>query len=176
MATNSHELQAYGIDDERSDLRVHVCPKVQRLYIFRTDDARLAIYTGQYKLKTAYQKDILTARGYVVPWDDIPNIAEHVVDDSVWDVACFQTDMTTTEKGEAAALVAQAFFQTGKIRFVPVVEVVQDYSRQLAGQDLVIRIMRRVQVKCDYNGGRRDRGGTGNLFIQTEEANPFSRH
>ncbi len=30
-----------------------------------------------------------------------------------------------------------------------------------------------TQVKCDFDGGRKELGGTGNLFLQVKEANPF---
>ena len=42
--------------------------------------------------------------------------------------------------------------------------------------DLLVTASLRIQVKCDYRGGPRELGGSGNLFLQTHECNPLRRH
>lgn len=173
---NSTDLYEYGIADEQSDLRIHVCVKARRLYVYQTEVVRELLTVRDYPLRSASQNGQLTAYGYVIPWRDIPNIKEEEVAADIWKVIPIGRDMDPTEKGRRAAEIARAFLQTGTLRFAPLVEVVHDFDRQLAGADLVVSIRRIVQVKCDYNGGNKAYGGTGNLFIQTAERNPHQRH
>jgi len=45
---------------------------------------------------------------------------------------------------------------------------------QLRGTDILVACNKRIQVKCDYRSGKKP-NGTGNLFLQKSERNPFKR-
>lgn len=173
MAMKSADaLQDYGIEQEQSDLRIHVCPKVRRVYVFRTAVARRLIEAGRYPVKKPTQNGVVTAEGYAIPVQDIRGCGEYEVPSEVWEDAAFRKDMTTSEKGAAAVIVAKTLLKSGYVRFTPEVTEENALADQYAGIDLRVSVVRSVQVKCDYDGGNRERGGTGNLFIQTAEINP----
>lgn len=55
-------------------------------------------------------------------------------------------------------------------------EIITSTKLQYEGLDIIIGLGARIQVKCDFAGGERALGGTGNLFIQTQECNPHRKH
>lgn len=169
-------LVDYGIEQERTDIRIHVCVRVKRLYVYSRDAALLAIRTHSYPVKPAYQDGMKTAEGYAVPWTDIADCREVWLHGSYWRVDPIREDMTTTEKGAAAANIVSRALQGGYVPLPIQVQVVEDRSTQIAGVDLVAHCALRLQVKCDFGGGDKKFGGTGNLFIQTSELNPKQAH
>lgn len=171
-----NDLTNYGIEQERTDIRIHVCVRVKRLYVYSREAALLAIRTHQYAIKSAYQDGMKTAEGYAVPWNDIADCREVWLHGSYWRVNPIRDDMSTTEKGAAAAHIVSRALQGGYVPLPMQVLEVTDRATQIDGVDLVTRCALRLQVKCDFHGGERKFGGTGNLFIQLSEANPYQRH
>lgn len=166
-------LVEYGIGTEASDMRAHVCVLARRVYIFDTEAARQAIATGRFRRVGASTGAIKTAEGYLVPPTAIPG-CKSIPIPADW-LAIERTDSTTVKGDKAMAVVARLAEQFG----LPVptkLQIVTSHREQIAGIDAVIEPPRRsLQVKCDFEGGNVEHGGTGNLFIQVAECNPYGR-
>ncbi len=58
---------------------------------------------------------------------------------------------------------------------INIVEI-NDEQMQVNGTDIYVSAKIKIQVKCDYNAGHIEYGGTGNLFLQISECNLFGSH
>ena len=170
---NNKELINYGITEEESDFRIHVCPKSNSLYLISTKELKELIKVKNYKIVSVYTNNIETAKGYLIPIKDInvlPNTLEIQLVQSWKNMKeqISEGNLDNTEKGFIAELAARwsliSFF---KIPFGLMNDATKD--EQLKGIDFKIA-NETFQVKCDYNGGKK---GTGNLFIQIKECNPY---
>lgn len=166
-----NDLVEYGIHTENSDIRAHVAVNAGRVYVFWTKFGVEVCKTGKYKLKEAYQPGVSypTARGYLVPWYDIPGIVP-IGARSIIEQQRFDENESTSVKGEKASRVVEWLLRAGWFPLPALPIVSDDIQIQRSGIDLIVRGSWRIQVKCDYRGGE---GGTGNLFLQIEERNPF---
>ena len=171
---NNKQLINYGITEEESNFRIHVFPKSNNLYLILTKELKELIKVKNYKIVSVYTNNIVTAQGYLVPIKDInylPSTLEIPLAQSWNDIKkqIGKGDLDNSEKGFIAETVAQwsliSFF---KIPFDSIKNATKD--EQLKGIDFKINA-ETFQVKCDYNGGEK---GTGNLFIQINECNPFN--
>lgn len=176
------ELVDYGIQTEKSDIRVHVCPVVRRVYIYPTQSGLDAVNSGLYQKASAYQPGFegRTAEGYKVPPDGIAFCAEIRVRDSVWNAVNIKKDDSTTEKGAKAVKIVRSMLKHGLCPIPTPNQEVLSHEMQINGTDILVRKGTRqevkIQVKCDFTGGRRDIGGSGNLYLQTAEINPLRMH
>jgi hypothetical protein len=176
-------LIEYGIQTEQSDFRVHVCPVVKKVYVYRTVHGLSAIQEGHYRMVPGYQDGIdePTAKGYLVPPDDIKACIAISFPSEVWDYYQFVEKESTSKKGDKAKTLVMDMLREG---FLPVpiwpTEVTARRA-QLLGIDIILEPTNgkqkeiSIQVKCDYKGGSKTYGGTGNLFLQIAECNP-SKH
>lgn len=177
-------LVDYGIQNEQSDIRVHVCPAVRRVYCYPTLDGLKIIKRGNYRLVPAFQPgwDAPTAEGYLVPPGDIPNCVELKFRDLYWNHLAFQKKESTSIKGEKAVRLVKFMLRHGFLPLPTRSQVIEDKDMQVQGTDILVKAKHlnykdlRIQVKCDFDGGRRDLGGTGNLFLQVRESNPFGMY
>lgn len=173
----------YGIQNERSDLRAHVCPVVRRVYVFPTEEGQRIIKTGKWRRTAGYQKGVdgPTAMGYLVPPFAICRCIALEVRDVAWDAVRFSDEDDTTTKGHKAVLLVENMIRAG---LFPLPYVIHECETELAkavqidGDDIVVltganRV--HIQVKCDYPGGDKTLGGTGNLFLQVQERNPLKK-
>lgn len=175
-ATN---LVDYGIQTEQSDLRAHVCVAVGLVYVFRTADAlrvmQAGIAKGLYKPRQATQPGAsgATAQGYAVPVADLSTVpirAQHLIE-----AQAFNPQDSTTDKGRKAVAVVVELLGRGWFPLLSIrAQESADARIQVSGVDLLVSGQWRIQVKCDFYGGSRPQG-TGNLFLQTAERNPFGR-
>ncbi len=178
---NRTSLVEYGIQTEQSDVRAHVCPAVRRVYVYPTASGLSAVSAGKYPLRPAYQPGWPepTAEGYLVPPEDIPNCVELRFRDRAWDALAFDRGESTTAKGDKAVRLVKSMLKQGLLPLPSESQVVEEMDMQVKGTDIFVRANQlrerdvRVQVKCDFNGGRKELGGTGNLFLQARERNPF---
>jgi len=174
-------LVDYGIQTEESDIRVHVCPLVRRVHVYPTAFGVKAIETGKYRQTHGYQPgwDKPTALGYLVPPTEISYCLELAFRDLTWDALDIRQDETTTSKGDKAVRLVKMMLKRGMIPFPTESEIISEKDMQITGTDIFVKanFLRakdiRIQVKCDYKGGRRELGGSGYLFLQTKEHNPF---
>ena len=174
------ELYNYGIQNEDSTLRAHVCPKVRRVYIFPTKCGLEAIKDGKGCPKNGYQPNVeyATGYGYCVPPFDIKGCVSLQFNNSAWDKMKFCSDDSTSDKGNKAARLVKAMLLNGLFP-LPLPRSAQDQlpaDIEIKGTDIIVHLCGgtfKIQVKCDFNGGEKKLGGTGNLYLQTAEINPL---
>lgn len=175
------ELYEYGIMQEKSDARAHVCPVVQRIYVFDTEAARKAIREGNHPIRDASQDGIdgRTATGWLVPVSNIPGIVSLRVRECTWQALDFSPQHSPSHKGREAVRLVTAMIKRGCFPFPAYADSTVDLSTEIDGTDIIASTPsqdRHIQVKCDRRGGRKELGGTGNLFLQKAERNPLDRH
>lgn len=168
-------LVEYGIQNEQSDIRAHVCFAIKRVYIFKTINGLKAIEDRIYKERSAYQNGIETAKGYAVPISDIEDIREISISDE--DIEFLSPDIndTETDKGQKAMWIVTGLLKKGLFPLWLDTENADSKEMQISGIDIIITCKKRIQVKCDFKGGSRILGGTGNLFLQIKECNPYKQ-
>lgn len=178
---NHASLVDYGIQTEQSDIRVHVCPAIRRVYVYPTESGLLVIKTGKYRLAFGYQPgwEEPTAKGYLVPPEDIPHCVEVMFRNIAWDTLKFCKDDSTSVKGGKALRLVKSMLKRGMLPLPAETEIISDKDIQISGTDIIVKSNQlrqddiRIQVKCDFEGGRKELGGTGNLFLQVKEINPL---
>lgn len=182
------KLANYGIHTEESDWRIHVCVKAKAVYCFPRDAAVAAVnrraMINQDGHKVVTTGDIVTATGYAIPIEEIDPIypvripsgwISHVHGARAY--ITIHERMSTTAKGEKAEKVVAALWRNGYLNFIRPISLQEqtEIHVQHRGIDL-IAVMPTVQIKCDFAGGDKALGGTGNLFIQLSECNPYQQH
>jgi len=175
------ELHEYGIMQEQSDTRAHVCSVVQRVYVFDTDAAREVIRNGSYPVREATQNGVKgrTATGWLVPPKDIPACVALSPRPHTWSHLDFSETHSTAHRGREAMRLVDGLIREGMFPLPahPTGELTIDTDME--GKDIRVHVakqIRHIQVKCDRRGGSKDLGGTGNLFLQKAERNPRGLH
>jgi hypothetical protein len=176
VPTGNMSLKDYGIQSEASDFRAHVAYKAQRVYVFPTKNGLRSIETGNYKELTATQQDIVTARGYAVPISHIDGLSEVLIPLDLHQKIKIENFMPSGEKGRRATWIVATMMKKSLIPLPVIVDFAEELALQISGTDIIVAAKLHVQVKCDYNGGDRRYGGTGNLFLQVAECNPFKQY
>lgn len=173
--TKPDYLVEYGILNERSDYRAHVCVLAETVYVFPTRSAIKAIQSGKYDGKPAYQPGYNkpTAWGFPVPVRDLERVIPLWAKVTI-QAAAFCEDDSTSVKGDKAVKVVAALLKAGWFPLPVNPKIISDAEMQITGLDIYVRAECRIQVKCDYKGGV-GRSCTGNLYLQTAEINPFKR-
>jgi len=191
------DLVDYGIQNEESDLRIHVSPATKSIYVYDTINGVDAVVcdsaNGNRKVKVRTQmKDefgdpivdrtgaplkVVTAEGYLVPPHDIYGCHRIDIPDDVLNTANFRFHDSTTQKGNKAVVVVKKMLNRGLIPLTPDdVDEISDEEMQVSGVDISISSKAKIQVKCDWKAGPKEYGGTGNLFLQVSECNPLNQH
>lgn len=167
-----------GIQTEKSLLRAHVCPVVKRVYIFERAMGVKAIETKRYKERQTRTNGIITAVGYLVPPLDIEGCIEIEGKPEWWPI--FKPNLSTSDKGFLAMRMVRAMLIERMIPLsfnIPLnVLEITDQDLQINGVDIIVKTSITIQTKCDYKGGSKHLGGTGNLFLQTKECNPYRQY
>lgn len=169
-------MTEHGILNEGSDLRAHVCPRERRIYVYPTTKGAAAVQSDSYLLVPAHQNGVegATAMGCWVPPDDIEECISISPREATWQAIGFRDDDGLGEKGRKALRLVKGLIQHGLFPGSLGGIEITDRDLQIEGMDIIIRAMslpeRRVQVKCDYKGGR------SGLYLQTEERNPLGIH
>ena len=176
MGTGNTKLVDYGIQNEKSDIRAHVCPLVGCVYAFKTKDGRACVESGKYPASSAFTGDTETARGYLVPPRNIPGCHQIKIPAALLAVVNLQEHEDTIEKGNKAVLIISELLKKGLFPIDLIPKDVADKDLQVEGVDIIIALEARIQVKCDYRGGPKAYGGTGNLFLQVSECNPHKKY
>ena len=88
----------------------------------------------------------------------------------------FSPEDSTGAKGDKAVKIVSGLIRRGMFPFYLEGIEVGDYDLQIEGLDIIVSMNARIQVKCDYRGGPRWHGGTGNLFLQVAECNPLNEY
>jgi len=169
-------MSNYGIQNEKSDYRVHVCFKEGAVYIFERIHAWTKCQTGSYRQVSGYQSGYFfpTSQGYLVPPDDILGCLRIEIPHDIMAAVHPDKHESTSQKGRKAEQVFEWMRKRGLIPMLSIIEV-DDTHEQLTGVDVKVRDDIRLQIKCDFDGGRKP-NGSGNLFLQTAELNPGKHH
>lgn len=174
--SGNHVLIEHGITTEKSDLRCHVCPREQTVYIFPTEAGARAISEGNYPVHQAYQKGVSvpTAEGCWVPVEDIASCIAIRLRAVTWNSVGFSSADPLAEKGRKALRLVKAMIIQGLFPGSLGCTEITEQDIQVQGMDIIIHAVnlpaRRVEVKCDYKGGRKG------LFLQLRECNPLRIH
>jgi hypothetical protein len=167
-------LVQYGIQTEDSDMRVHISAVSRRAYVYLTKSGLDAIQSGNFRKVAVYTKYIKTAEGYLVPPDKIPGCYSVNIPDEDW--IEINNLESTSEKGRKAVEITKRLLKR-KLISVPVsIAEITDEVMQVKGTDIYVSARVQIQVKCDFSAGHKEYGGTGNLFLQISECNPFKRY
>lgn len=168
------DLFGYGVQNEESDIRAHVCVLAERVYVFPTWAGVKAIKSGLWPEVPAYQTgvDFATAKGFLIRPEGIERCTFVLVPALIREINFSPTDSTSI-KGEKAAGVVETMLRRGWFPLPADPDTITDLTLQRSGVDIMVVGNWRIQVKCDYRGGcGKDIGCTGNLFLQTQELNP----
>jgi len=177
------KLVDYGIQNEESDYRVHVCGIYNVCYVFQTKRMSIFVEKNVYPTRSAYIGKTETAIGHIVPITDAIDrgvVVAKTIPMSIW-VKCPKTkDGETSIKGIWAVGIAKKAIEKGIITFgnIESHEVISKVE-QVKGKDLLIVNNKiNVQVKCDLRAclKTQDPYGTNNLFIQIKECNPTKQY
>lgn len=171
-------LVDYGIQVEESDYRAHVCFAVGVVYVFPTQSGKDCVLSGKYPSRTALQRGVkyATAEGYIVPIGDIKNCEAATIPEDVLGGLRPDRFESTTVKGERAIMAFQEMCARGLISLPLSTTDIKSKEAQIQGKDMIVTSDASIQVKCDYFGGSKKLGGTGNLFLQVRECNPLGLH
>jgi hypothetical protein len=177
MSLGNTKLVDYGIQSENSDLRAHVCVIGKKVYIYKTKAGLEQIGKNNYRKVQVKTNNIITAEGYLVPWNDISGIKSVKISPITLKHAGFTQEkhqMTSSEKGNSAVAVVKKLLKSGLFPIEVYAEKIDDEDMQISGTDILLKLKDcRIQVKCDWAAGE---GGTGNLFLQTAECNPHKEY
>ena len=168
-------LFEYGITTEHSHIRAHVSVVNRTIYVFQTHEGRRTIESGCWPLRRASQPGVTgpTAEGWCVDVNAIADIRR--LKFFTWEGwTQFRRELDTSRKGALAVLCVIAAMQRGRFPFWVDASEDDRQNVQQQGTDILIFCRKKIQVKCDYDGGDKP-AGTGNLFLQRAERNPLKR-
>jgi len=170
---------AYGIYEEKSDLRAHVGVLARTVYVYPTQPAITFLLgsNGTYRQAPVYTGEVQTARGYLVPPSHIPSLRTVSIPDHIMQQAAFAESDSTSDKGAKAVRIIKWLLATGRFPLRLDGREISDLDMQIQGLDIIVHTNLRIQVKCDWRASlERSKpvpACTGNLFIQTHECNPY---
>ena len=162
-----------GIQTENSDIRAHVSVVGKCVYVFQTKNGVKAARMSR-SIKEGGQPGYRgrTFRGVTVPWRSVEGI-KRITHNNWSEWGRFSPSLDTSQKGKLAVEFVQCVLKGGAFPFWITAEEDNRREIQISGTDLIVDSKIRIQVKCDYEAGE---GGTGNLFLQTAECNPFKKY
>jgi len=167
-------LVKYGISEESAQYRIHVCVHVKQIYVYERTDVLPII--DNYPDRSAFTDKVLTAKGKIIPITEIPELQTVGIPEDYLNEFPITRNDSTSNKGNNAVFIAKKALISGLIRLKLYSEIIDDKTLQIEGADIIITNKIIIQVKCDYYGGDKRLGGTGNLFIQTHERNLYMNY
>ena len=147
---NNTGLVEYGIEDETTDYRAHVCPLVRRVYVFETKSGIEAVKESGLESVAVYSAcakhwghkpdcpicsgkgKVLTALGFPVPVTTIPGVVEVSLPREWWEKAGIDESQSTSEKGDRAVRIVAGMIKTGRFPFMVSQEFITDRDIQIS--------------------------------------------
>ena len=172
------KLVDYGIHNEGSDIRAHVCVVAKTVYVYPTIEGVSVVQSGTYQKRTVKTGAFVTAEGYLVPPSKIRRCLPVNVK-SLFDKYAIDFTDTQSVKGKRAVDIVLHMLKIGYFPFFVATDEVKDEMLQIQGTDIYVNAKMKIQVKCDFEGGEPKKPGergdrvTGNLFLQIAECNPY---
>lgn len=175
------ELFEYGIHNEASNIRAHVAPLANCVFVFPTISARRFIEENKKSLRkvSGFQDGVIgkTSDGYLISPSSIEYM--RVIKIKPDRFVGFSESLSTPEKGDRAVAIVEALLKAGRFPLWFEGEFAMDLETQLKGSDISASGKWSIEVKCDFRAseqpGKPDARCTGNLFLQTAERNPLRR-
>lgn len=174
--TGNRNLVNYGIQNEGSDFRCHVGYQVQRVYVFPTQSGRIALNTGLYRKVPVVTNGIITAEGYPIPISHIDGMKEIIIPINTYSKYKITKDQRKNLMGQLATAIVVDMLIANLIPLPVALGPEPDKALQIDGCDILINASLKVQVKCDWMAGSKSLGGSGNVFLQVAECNPWKQH
>lgn len=176
------KLIEYGIRQEKTDYRIHVCGLSNVCYVFETAKMVQYLNVNEDKLRQVDVKTygVITAKGYLVSIANFLNLGigkEYILPSYIWKNVSEKD--SEKNKGVWAVGITKKAIESNIIVFNFVVKEETNIVKQIQGQDLlIVNNELKVQVKCDFRAclKQQHERGTGNLFIQTWECNPTKQY
>lgn len=175
----------YGVQNEQSDWRIHVGWSTQHVISFPTASGRKIIeakVTAQNANGITYSHDgmkevktngIPTAVGYPVPISQIEGVSQILIPLDIHRKYAGADMSSTSSKGKIAVAVVLDMLKRFLIPLPLTYSEVDDKALQIKGQDIIVNSNLRIQVKMDMRAGPTSNGGTGNIYLQVGECNPY---
>lgn len=177
IAQGNRVLVKYGIQTEGSNFRAHVCVIAKALYVYRTVDGVQRASDPRFPERSARTGNIITATGRLVPPKAIDSCMRTDIPPTILARNMIAETDSTTVKGRKATQIVASMMRDGYFPLpLDPKTIPEGDDVQFEGVDIVATADLRIQVKCDYAGGEKELGGTGNLFLQTAECNPYQAH
>jgi len=169
------QLVEYGIQTENSNYRTHVGYKTQHIFVFPTKNGLKEVikFNNIGKRTVSIDGKTITAKGYPVPISSIEDMQNIFIPHDIYSKYTIYPDMITTTKGQLAVQIVFEMLKRTLISLPINVDIKNSKAIQIKGTDIVISSKLKIQVKCDFNAGDKKYGGTGNVFLQTDECNPY---
>ncbi len=143
------------------------------LFQYKTEFMKELLSKNHFSLMPAYQDSIKTAEGFLVPYNNeiitsifLPQIKKEYLN--------FIDD--TSIKGNRAIKIVAHALKRGMVAFPFNISEVYEKELQLQGKDIIAISSFQIQVKCDWFAGPKEKGGTGNIYVQIRECNPKKKH
>lgn len=171
-------LIEWGIFQEKSDFRAHVGYPAQHAFIFPTKPAQSLAYAyrqrgiKEHDVKT---RDIITAKGYVMPLSQIVGLQKVMIPRDIYQKYPIRRQESTSLSGKMAVYIVMEMIQRGLIALPFLVTDAKDRQTQIIeGADIILAMNLKIQVKADWRAGERTMSPEcyGNIFLQTWECNP----
>lgn len=174
-------LIKYGIEEEQSNYRIHVCGIFNIAYSFNSESMIDFINANNFSSRDVYSYGVVTAKGFLVPLKksiQVGIVKEHILPSYIWSNC---PDSSERNKGIWAVGVARKSIENNIVTFESSIKTQEIHTlvEQINGKDiLVVNNKISVQVKCDLRACFKNhhQKGTGNLFIQTHECNPTKQY
>lgn len=173
--TGNRQLIEYGIQTENSDYRAHVGYKTQHIFVFPTKNGLKEVvkFNNIGKRTVSIDGKTITAKGYPISISSIEGMQSIFIPQDIYKKYTIYPDMATTIKGQLAVQIVFEMLKRTLISLPINVDIKNNKAIQIKGTDIVINSKLKIQVKCDFNAGDKKHGGTGNVFLQTDECNPY---
>ena len=166
------QLYDYGIQNDESDLHIHIGFQSGKAFIFPTESGKAVLDTKHtYKQFKAGQRGVkgITGIGYKVPPGDIKEcVVVDMPEDVIHASKCEWSDSTSV-KGQMAVVASTMLLKQGLIKLPIRVDEISDKTMQIKGMDLIIISKLKIQVKCDWWAHK-------HIRLQTAERNPLNRY
>lgn len=173
MAINFPDQYQHGTQDEKSDIRIHVCPQAHKMYVFKTADAVRALAENKTR-KKAFQDGVTYATGDGLPINPLDIAGVRIVLVYPHDVVKFDAAWDTSRRGRFGEELVMRYLREGRIPLPFSGDIQTNPTVQKDGKDIIVQGTFRVQVKCESYGGI-GYGASGHVYLQTSELNPLRR-
>lgn len=168
MIINETKLISYGIQHEKG-IRAHVGVSAGNVYVFSANNAQKLIKTKRYRVASAYTEingvKHKSAEGVLLPIDDVKPFVVNAT--KLIKNANFDLSDSTSQKGQKAQWVVERLLNLGRFPLPVHPTIVKDRELQRQGQDLIVKGVWHIEVKCDWEAGAKYK----NLYCQIAERN-----